>query len=247
MCRPTRIHPATRSPVILAAFLALATAPSSAQTFQGLVSDVVDGGPVAHALVRLVDEEGRDVGFALADSAGRYTVEAPEPGAYRLVAERLGYASSETPLLRVDDPQRTYGVDLQARKVPLPIPGIEVSVARQRELEKAITVVVGSDPRALRTPPIPRRVIEDHVARNHSLSDLIRWSDAPITVTEKGGERCFEYRRRCMRVFLNGVLLNPDFWDVLPLDMVETVVIVGPNESVLYDYSILLYSAGWLR
>lgn len=229
------------------AVLALLAPDLAAQTFQGRVLDQEDEAPVGTALVRLLDPDGRDVAVALADEAGRYRLRAPEPGAYRLHAERIGYAVQTTPLLEVGNPDGVYPVDLMARRVPVPVSGIEVTVERQREMERAIHLAVGASPRSFRTPPIPRRVIEDHLGKGHTLPDLVRWADAPIVVRGVGRDRCFEYRRACMRVFLNGVPLDPDFWDVLPLDMLETVVIVGPNESIHYANSLLLYTAGWLR
>lgn len=232
----------------LAAAVALAMPDGAgAQVFQGRVLDAEDDAPVAVALVRLLDVAGQDVAVALADSLGRYRLEAPEPGTYRLVAERIGYALSDTPLLEVANPEGVYPVDLSARRVALPIAGIEVTVQRQRELERAINLVVGTNPRSLRTPPIPRRVIEDHLAKSHDLSDIVRWSDAPIVVRGFGRDRCFQYRRSCMSVYLNGVRLNPDFYDTLPLEMVETIVVVGPGESLHYGSSLLIYTAGWLR
>lgn len=232
---------------LLAALLAWGAAPLEAQVFRGSLLDVEDDAPVPAALVRLLDGEGRDVAFALTDTAGAYRLEAPGPGTYRLVTERLGYAGSASPLLEVADPEGVYGVDLTTRRVPVAIPGVEVTVARQRELEQAVRLAVGTNPRSLRTPPIPRRVIEDHLARGHGLPDLVRWSNAPIVIHGTGRDTCFEYRRSCMRVLLNGVPLDPDFWDILPLEMVETIVVVGPLESILYGNSILLYTAGWLR
>lgn len=238
---------AARASVVVLAVLALQAPGLAAQTFQGRVLDQEDDAPVATALVRLLDPDGRDVAVALSDDGGRYRLEAPAPGTYRLQAERIGYAFEATPLLEVRNPDGVYPVDLTARRVPVPISGIEVTVQRQRELERAINLAVGVDPRSFRTPPIPRRVIEDHLDRGHALPDLVRWADAPIIVRGFGREQCFEYRRACMRVFLNGVPLDPDFWDTLPLDMLETIVIVGPNESINYANSILLYTAGWLR
>lgn len=238
---------ATRAPLLAMALLALLAPGGAGQTFQGRVLDEEGEAPVATALVRLLSADGRDVAVALADEEGRYRLEAPEPGAYRLHAERIGYAFEATPLLEVGNPEGVYPVDLAGRRVPVPISGIEVTVQRQRELERAINLAVGASPRSFRTPPIPRRVIEDHLDQGHTLPDLVRWADAPIIVKGFGRDRCFEYRRACMRVFLNGVPLNPDFWDTLPLDMVETIVIVGPNESINYGNSILLYTAGWLR
>lgn len=231
--------------VALAALLSLPGS-ASAQVFQGRV---LEGGdvPVATALVRLLDADGKDVAFVLADSGGVYRLAAPAPGTYRLVAERLDFASTPTPLLAVENPDGIYPVDLVGRRVPVPIAGVEVTVQRQRELERAVHLLVGVNPRSLRTPPIPRRVIEDHLAKGHTLVDLVRWSNAPITVMGFGRNTCFQYRRGCMSVYLNGVRVGADFWDTLPLDMLETIVVVGSNETIQYGPSIHLYTAGWLR
>ena len=235
-------------PGALPALAALLLLPGSAaaQVFQGRVLEGGDA-PVATALVRLLDADGRDVAFVLADSAGGYRLVAPEPGTYRLVAERLDFASTPTPLLAVENPDGVYPVDLVGRRVPVPIAGVEVTVQRQREVERAVHLLVGVNPRSLRTPPIPRRVIEDHLAKGHTLVDLVRWSNAPITVMGIGRNTCFQYRRACMSVYLNGVPVGADFWDTLPLDMVETIVVVGNNETIQYGPSIHLYTAGWLR
>lgn len=46
---------------------------------------------------------------------------------------------------------------------------------------------------------------------------------------------------------LNGVLLGRRAVLALPLDLVETVVIVMPEESIAYPKgAILLYTAGWI-
>lgn len=60
----------------------------------------------------LLDEEGDQVGVSIADSTGFYRVEASEPGIFRLRAERIGFATFETPLLEARNPDGDYSIDL---------------------------------------------------------------------------------------------------------------------------------------
>jgi len=60
--------------------IALLPGHAEAQTFQGRVIDARDERAVATALVRLVDSEGEALAVSIADSAGFYSIEAPEPG-----------------------------------------------------------------------------------------------------------------------------------------------------------------------
>jgi hypothetical protein len=117
-----------------------------------------------------------------ADSIGGYRMELPEPGAYRLVAERLGYEPFETPLLDAASPDGVYQVDLLMRRAPIPIPGLEVSTER---VERQIQLLVGMHPRSLRDPPIMRETIVGHIDRAHDLVGLMRWeAGAGVTVME---------------------------------------------------------------
>ena len=88
---------------------------------QGRVIGGGGEGPVATALVRLVDEEGARLAISIADSAGVYRVEAPGPETYRLQAERVGYEPTETPLLRAVNPDGVFNVDLVMTATPVEV------------------------------------------------------------------------------------------------------------------------------
>jgi hypothetical protein len=90
-------------PRLLLAALALALAPAAlpAQTVSGTVVHRETGAAVAGAVVRLVDAAGTRQQAVLSDARGHYTVQAPRPGAYRLIAERVGYAASSSSTLRL--------------------------------------------------------------------------------------------------------------------------------------------------
>lgn len=234
--------------VVLTALLGGDAGGASAQVIHGRVLDDADNRPVPTALVRLQDADGVDLDFTMADSLGRFEVQAPEPGEFRLMAERLGYEPYATPLLEARQREGSYAVELLMRRAPLPIPGLTVTAERRAELERAVQLIIGVSPKSLRTPPIHRAEIEDHIARGHNLVDLARWSDAPIVVRQTQDGPCLQYRARgCMPVFLNGMRVRSEAIAHLPLEMVETIVIMGPGESIAHPAAVLLYTSGWLR
>jgi hypothetical protein len=79
-------------PILLA--LLLLAAPAHGQTVRGRVVEAETGAPVAGAIVRLRDAADRGVDAVLSDAAGRYRLSAPAPGIYRLLVERVGFASA---------------------------------------------------------------------------------------------------------------------------------------------------------
>ena len=83
---------------LLGACAIQASAPedAAAQVMQGSVIGANGEGPIATALVRLVDEDGEQVAITIADDRGRFRLEAPAPGSYRLQAERVGYRPAES-------------------------------------------------------------------------------------------------------------------------------------------------------
>lgn len=211
-----------------------------------------DGGDrgVPRALVRLMDGEGGQVAITMTDDVGRYALEAPAPGEYRLVAEQLGYEPFRTPLLEVGDPAGVYPVDLAMRRAPLPIRGLTVTADRLAAIEREIRLDLGVSPRSLRVGPIDRSGIEEHLARGHQLEDLVRWSNIPGVVVKRTTEGpCFQVRNRgCLRVYLNRMPLAPELAQTVPLEVAETVVIVLPNETISYPGgAVILYTSGWIR
>lgn len=212
--------------------------------------DEGDGRPVATALVRLLTEELEPVALTVADELGHYRIEVPGPGRYHLAAERIGFDPVTSHLLEVTNPGGTYPIDIGMRSVPLPISGFVVTAERFAELERGIALQIGISPKSLRVPPLMRPDIEAHIDKAHNLTDLVRWSGLPsITVQETKDGPCFQWRlRQCIEVYLNGFHINPEFVDTLPLDMVETIVFVTPQETIVYGSgAVLLYTEGWIR
>lgn len=82
--------------------------------------DASSGAPIEAAFVRLVDEDGRRRAADFTDAGGRYRLEAPAPGRYRLRVQRLGYREAETGSLRIAaEAGRTRTFRLRPEATPL--------------------------------------------------------------------------------------------------------------------------------
>ncbi|HEX2187977.1 MAG TPA: carboxypeptidase-like regulatory domain-containing protein [Longimicrobiaceae bacterium] len=81
--------------------LLAAAAPIAAQTVRGAVVDE-GGSPVAAAFVVLLDVEGRPAARGLSHAGGGFLLHAGMAGTYTLRAERIGFESTVTPPLRLE-------------------------------------------------------------------------------------------------------------------------------------------------
>ncbi len=232
---------------LLAAGLALA-APTAAQVIEGRVTGD-DGVPVDGALVGLYDEEGTQRAATLADEEGFYRLEAPEPGEYVLGAERIGFSPFRSHLLAVGDRAEAYQVDLEMLRAPVPIEGITVTAERLEAARRQIRLLIGVDPKSLRVDPILRDEIIANWERGRDIPAMLQWASLPgLTVIPQGDSYCFEIRGDCTPVFLNGMQMNPAWSHNIPLEVVESVVILGRNESIQYPIGgILLFTEAWMR
>ena len=118
---------------LLATFclVALSAQPTSgrAQTIVGSVLDDLTSTPLFGAAVMLLDSLDTAVRWAESDSTGRFVLNVPRAGQYRLYADRLGYSEllSDTFALRQTGP-----VELELRMVPMPIELEAVVVTAER-------------------------------------------------------------------------------------------------------------------
>jgi hypothetical protein len=95
---------------IWAVLAVLLASPVRAQTVRGILLEQESARPVAGTLVVLLDQNGEQRGSVLTDAAGRFILQAPSPGRYRLRAERIGYPSTTSPVLEL-----SAGQDLDYR------------------------------------------------------------------------------------------------------------------------------------
>ena len=118
-----------------------------AQTVQGKLLDAENAEPVSMAGVFILSA-GREVLVRSAsDTAGFYSIDAPEAGQYYIHVQRIGYFENETPLFQAEA-GRTYAVDIEMRPEPIRIDPLSVTV-RNEELESFLTLEFGENPNAL--------------------------------------------------------------------------------------------------
>ncbi len=86
--------------------------------------------PVEGALVQLLDSTGADVDGRLTNAAGRFLVEAPRPGTYRVRAERIGFETVTSPPLHLA-PGGITDVRLETGTLAIALEGLTVE-GRQR-------------------------------------------------------------------------------------------------------------------
>lgn len=118
-------RPLIAAAVVLAMY-AICRETASAQTVRGRVLDRLSGLPASRGFVVLVNEAGREAGRALSDREGRFTLQAPAPGRYRLRSERIGYllwTSEEIELLS----GQVLSLTLHVEPIPIRLEAVEVS------------------------------------------------------------------------------------------------------------------------
>lgn len=75
---------------------------ATGRIFRGTVREVGTQAPVPRVSVQLVDRLGQDVALSITDSGGRFRLDAPEPGTYRVRATKIGFLRAESPFVHAD-------------------------------------------------------------------------------------------------------------------------------------------------
>lgn len=232
--------------VAAAAVTALLPSALDAQAVvRGRIVDAQNDRPVADAVVQLLNPAGEPVRAAAADSLGRYLIPVPEPGRYRLRAEILGYQPQETSPFQVATD--TVVVDLRVTARPVPIEGVEVSADR---VSRRLRQFLGMSPGQLRIRPIRDATIRSHAERGNDLTEVMASANVPNLQALRTREGpCYQFRGRgCLPVYLDGARLNRRSVPELPLEMLSTVVVLLPNESIPYpEGAVHLLTLGFMR
>lgn len=91
----------------VASFVFTTASAQTAADIRGVVADSSDGGPVAGAVVKLTDAEGRILRYSVTDRAGAFVLrQAAPPAGSRLQVSMLGYASREIAPAKDGGPMR---------------------------------------------------------------------------------------------------------------------------------------------
>ncbi|MBW3570381.1 MAG: carboxypeptidase regulatory-like domain-containing protein [Gemmatimonadetes bacterium] len=116
----------------IAGFAALlCPAPAAAQALEGRVTEAATQQPVPRATVLMLDSAGSIVGRAVADSAGAFRLRAPEPGEFRLHADRLGYRPTLTRMVAIEAEQ-TLAVEVRMAPEPIALDTAVSAAPRRR-------------------------------------------------------------------------------------------------------------------
>jgi hypothetical protein len=116
--------------LLAAVLLAALARPGAAQTVQGQLIDASTGAPIAGVLVRLLTEAGDEAGGYLTNEAGRFTLQAPDPGVYTLRAERIGYETVTSDPFTLERAQR-FGIRLETAQTAIQLEELRVEGSQQ--------------------------------------------------------------------------------------------------------------------
>ncbi|MCG6954758.1 MAG: carboxypeptidase-like regulatory domain-containing protein [Gemmatimonadetes bacterium] len=112
------------------------TLPATGQVVRGVVLEETAGRPIEGAMVVVMDGEGHVAARILTDAAGRFVTKLPQPGAYRVRVDRIGYTSVTT------DPFDVPGAGTFRRILvpihPVELAGLDVSGAKRCEVRPEV-------------------------------------------------------------------------------------------------------------
>ncbi len=113
--------------LILATLLLLGSTALGAQVIRGTVVDRVSLGTVDGAGVWLLDATGRPVGTgAVSDDSGRFAIQLPRAGNFRLRVARIGYGPETTDAIAVEV-GRTVLVQVFMQQRPVSLGAVEIT------------------------------------------------------------------------------------------------------------------------
>jgi hypothetical protein len=102
----------------------------AAQAVRGSVVDSVRGSAMDSVFVELLASDERLLAFVRSNNGGRFYIQAPEAGSYRVRLRQVGYASFTSPLLTL---ARSRDATLNVRLVPLAVELEPLVVVRPEE------------------------------------------------------------------------------------------------------------------
>jgi hypothetical protein len=105
-------------------------------------------------------------------------------------------------------------------------------------------------PAQLRIRPVRSPAIQGHAMRGANISEMIDRLNIPnLQVFRTREGPCYQFRGRgCLPVHLDGARLGPASVSTIPLEMLSTVVVLLPSETVAYPLgAVHLFSTGFMR
>lgn len=112
--------------------LLAAAQPAAAQTIRGTVADSASSTPLGSVTVELLRLDSQLVERGQTDSAGTFTVRAPDPGRYFLRVQMIGYRPYQTAIALTSRGETNLAIRLGA--VPVALPAVTVEASRDAYL-----------------------------------------------------------------------------------------------------------------
>lgn len=113
--------------------LMVTNAPTSAQTITGRLLDGKTDVGISGSDLALLDTGGQVVRRTVSADNGAFTLRAPGPGLYRIRASRLGYATTVSPLIKVNQAESVH-VEFRVPQAPVELPELTVTARRRMPL-----------------------------------------------------------------------------------------------------------------
>jgi len=227
---------------ILVSAMPAGSRPAHAQTVQGTITDENSHRPLQLAEIRLVRRDLSIARTAVSDSTGRYRISPPEPGAYHVEADLLGYQSLHSPLLALDE-DKTYTADFELPVDPIELEGMQVEVeaieAIRRELRSYGVRVNELGERFVDAGDIARRAGAMDFAR------ILQWQMIPgmqVIRSEDAAQPdvkqtvCIQVVPRnagCALLVLDGALITSQAAAELPTTNLRAMAVLRPEEATL--------------
>lgn len=117
--------------LLLASAAAAAPGPADAQMVVGRVLERGGGGPVVGAMVRLSGEGGAAGGGWLTAADGRFRLQAPSAGSYRISVERIGFSSTTVEGVELVE-NGILSIDVVVEPRAIVLEGLEVRAGGRR-------------------------------------------------------------------------------------------------------------------
>lgn len=217
---------------------------ATAQVIRGRLVDADNGAPVGLAGVFLLDADREPVIGSASDTAGYYTVAAPEAGEYIVYVQRIGYFENESPLVALESGGQ-YGVDFEMRPEPFRLDPIDI-VVQNEELDHYLRLELGVNPNSLFGYRSYQGIrLQEAKLKAVDNTDLLRWLYIPVShgrdvcvgrmgmghaerrAGSAGGER------RCGQLMVDGYRVPNEHLETIAMDRIAVVVTL-PGQVRLY-------------
>jgi len=229
--------PGSPLPPIAAAILATTICSSlTAQTVRGTVVDSATSSPVSAASVELVRGDSQVVARASSDGAGKFLLEAPAPGGYRVRVRRIGYRVYESAMVLNSRGETNLTIPLAAVAVELPPVTVE-AVQDGYLLNRGFYMRKTSERGTFLDPA----VVEKRASKAKLATDI--FTGIPGVTISGGAPKLRTCRTvgspggadpSAPRIYIDGVDSGMEImWSLQPNDILAVEVYMGPSQIPL--------------